>query len=112
MNTQNHLSISTWKAAQPKDIVLLHADVNYTNILFANGRKMIVATTMKKIEERLERSNMFFRTHKSYMVNLKYIKHIDYLHTEDFIEMQNDYRVLISRRRKLAFNNRVKEFNA
>ncbi len=102
---------SDWYATQYQDIVLLHADVNYTNILMTNGRKITLATTMKKLEKSLAMNNMFFRTHKSYMVNLQYIKHIDSQHEEDYIEMQNDYRVLISRRRKVAFNQRIKEIN-
>ncbi len=109
MKIQPLPTVNKWNNAQLKEIVLLHADVNYTNILFVNGRKITVPTTMKKLEKRFELSNMFFRTHKSFMVNLQYIKQINTVHDEDYIQMQNDYRVLVSRRRKVAFEQRIKE---
>lgn len=111
MNTKDLIYIGSWKAAEPKDIILLHADINYTNVHFADGRKLTIATTMKKLEKRFELYQMFFRTHKSFMVNLQYIKRIDSFNTEDFVEMKNDYRVAIARRRKVAFEDRIKELN-
>ncbi len=111
MNTKDHIYIGSWKAAEPNDIILFHAEVNYTNVHFTDGCKLTIATTMKKLEKRFELCQMFFRIHKSFMVNLQYIKCIESLHSEDYVEMKNDYRVAMARRRKVAFEKPVKELN-
>lgn len=93
------------------EIMLLLANVNYTEIHFANGHKTMVATTLKTLEQRFSTSGNFFRTHKSSLINLNYIKAYDNLIADDYVEMKNDFRVAISRRRKLAFEERLREIN-
>jgi DNA-binding LytR/AlgR family response regulator len=111
----NDLSISkpihvgSWSRYQPSEIILLLANANYTEVFFTNGKKLTVATTLKKLESRFANCGDFFRTHKSFMVNLNYIKAYNCLSTEEYIQMQNDYRVAVSRRKKVAF---VKLLNA
>lgn len=47
------------------------ADSSYTEIHYGDGQKQIVSRTLKNFEEALEGHPLFFRCHKSYMVNLK-----------------------------------------
>ncbi len=56
----------------------LEGSVNYTIIHFNNGRKEIMAYTLKKCEARLSESgnNHFIRIHKSFLVNKDSIKEI------------------------------------
>jgi DNA-binding LytR/AlgR family response regulator len=97
------IHIGSWRNHQPSEIMLLLGNANYTEVFFANGHKLTVATTLKKLESRFANCQEFFRTHKSFLINLNYIKNLEYLNSDQYIEMQNDYRVSVSRRKKLAF---------
>ena len=55
------------------NILYCRADVNYTMIHFINGKQLIVSRTLKSIEELLP-GETFFRIHKSYLVNLSFVK--------------------------------------
>jgi two-component system LytT family response regulator len=55
------------------DIVSLQADSNYTIIHLNTMQKMVISKTLKDFEELLDASQ-FARIHKSYIVNLRYIK--------------------------------------
>jgi DNA-binding LytR/AlgR family response regulator len=113
LNTQStqKIPIGSWRHHTPNEIILLLGSVNYTEIHFTNGHKIMVATTLKKLEKRFSNSGDFFRTHKSYLINLNYIKAYDHLFGDDFVEMKNDFKVAISRRKKIAFGKRIKEIN-
>jgi len=58
-------------------IISCESDGNYTTLLLKGGKKLIVSTLIKDIEEMLE-DHSFSRVHRSYLVNLnevdKYIK--------------------------------------
>lgn len=55
------------------DIVYCQADINYTQIFLKNSSKIIVSKTLKYIENLLP-DDLFFRIHKTYLVNINYIK--------------------------------------
>jgi DNA-binding LytR/AlgR family response regulator len=92
----NKIPIGGRKQVKPHEIMMLQADVNYTVIHFLNGKKAIVATTLKELESRFEPFN-FFRTHKSFMVNLDCIKH--FLKPKNQLQMIDNKTIMISRRR-------------
>ncbi|WP_064196214.1 MULTISPECIES: LytTR family DNA-binding domain-containing protein [Emticicia] len=80
----------------PENVVLLVASINYTVIHLSNGKKTIVATPLKTLEARFQPYD-FYRTHKSFMVNLAYIK--TYMPTHNKVEMVDNQKVLVSRRK-------------
>ncbi|MFZ1677831.1 MAG: LytTR family DNA-binding domain-containing protein [Saprospiraceae bacterium] len=83
------------------DIVYLEAESNYTTLHFLNHPKLMASRTMRDFEELLP-SDMFFRTHQSYIINLNFIKR--YLKGDGGqIEMQNGHFVDVSRRKKEEF---------
>ena len=86
----------------PADIIYAEASINYTTFYLQNGKKVIVAKPLKTIEALLNQP-FFFRTHKSFLVNLNFIK--SYVCTEDekFISLTNNRSVSLSRRRQWAF---------
>lgn len=86
----------------PENIVLLEADVNYTRLYLINGEKLLVATTLKQLEERLYPYKNFFRTSKSFIINFDYI--LDYNMFQ--VTMQNHRKASIARRRKTDFFTR------
>ena len=56
-----------------ESILYCEADNNYTNLYLTDGRKVVASKTLKTIENQLpERS--FFRTHRSFVVNLTEIQ--------------------------------------
>ena len=92
----------------PENIILLEADVNYTKLYLNNGMKMCVATTLKELETRLSNESYFFRSGKSYIINLHYL--VDYRIDSLEIMMKNDKRILVSRRRKNDFILKLNSF--
>ncbi len=55
-----------------KDIVRTEAESNYTFFYLSNGKKQVVARTMKEFEDILCHYN-FFRVHKSHIINLNFV---------------------------------------
>lgn len=82
----------------PNEIVCFEADVNYTKIHFASGRTNVVAFTLKNIENQLNPHKTFCRVHKSFIVNVNYIKAV----RETEILLKNKQKVSLSRRRRKA----------
>jgi two-component system LytT family response regulator len=83
------------------DIVHLEAQSNYTVIHFNGRSKLTASKTLKEIEELLP-DDIFFRTHHSHIINLRYIKR--YIKGDGGqIEMQNGDFVDVARRKKESF---------
>ncbi|MGR3809986.1 LytR/AlgR family response regulator transcription factor [Jiulongibacter sp. NS-SX5] len=81
-------------------VLLLRSDVNYTHIHMKNGEHYVVATTLKALEERLEKHG-FWRLNKSEMVNLSAAK---ILKNEGLVKVRNHEPMKISRRKRQKMN--------
>ncbi len=79
------------------EIIRLEADRTYTHIHLVNKKPFVASKTLKHFEEMLEDSN-FIRTHKSHLVNTKFISKIS--HDKETIELTNGTNVEVSRRKK------------
>lgn len=99
MENLNRNIFSSTNKISPKEIIFLSADANYTRVHFSNGRKTIYARTLKSIEQQLTDIG-FFRTHKSYLVNLRFFKEVHWDKTNPFMILSNDFRVSIARRKR------------
>jgi len=93
---ENVISIGGFRSVRPNEIVLLEADINYTVVHFRDGEKFIVATPLKILQSRFEPFN-FYRTHKSYMVNLEFV--MSYLEPHKKLQLADNKKVIVSRRR-------------
>jgi DNA-binding LytR/AlgR family response regulator len=107
METTQTILIGLKRSISPTDVILLTADINYTQVYFSNGLTATVAVTLKELEKRFADCSDFFRTHKSYLINLNYVKQYDATGSEVFVQMKNDYRVIVSRRKKEAFRKKI-----
>jgi DNA-binding LytR/AlgR family response regulator len=88
------------KSIDTQNIISLKADINYTTVYFLDGsRQETVATTLKKIEERLLPYSNFFRITKSTIINLDCIDNI----TNNIVIMNNGDKITPSRRRGKVF---------
>lgn len=90
------------------DIMYLEADSCYTHIVMNDKTRHLASKTMATFEEVLLDNSLFFRAHKSHMVNLKFIK--QYIRGEGGeLIMQDDTYISLSRNRKQEFLNLFKK---
>jgi len=88
------------------DIVSLQGDGNYTVIHLNSMQKLVITKTLKDFEELLDQTQ-FARIHKSYIVNLKYIK--EYSTTDGgIVKMTDGNQWSISRRQLESFLEKMK----
>jgi two-component system LytT family response regulator len=83
------------------DIIHIEGDVNYSKFYLTEKRVIMVSKTLKVYEDMLS-GHGFYRTHKSSLVNLKYVKRI--LTREGLsIEMTDGSLAMLSRHTKDEF---------
>jgi two-component system LytT family response regulator len=71
------ISIKTTKGIEIlklEDVLCCFAHGRYSRIMTVNGKEYMLAKTLKEIEEFLPGQD-FFRTHKSFLINMNYIIH-------------------------------------
>lgn len=91
------------------DIVYLEADGAYTEVWLRNGSKIVVSKKIKFFEDVLYKRPNFFRSHRSYIVNINFIK--KYNKSDNALTLDNGKTVIISRDRKSEFENQLKNNN-
>ena len=101
-------SLKGFQVVNLSDILYCEASSNYTNFHFT-GRPVICASKpIHEFEELLADCN-FIRIHKSCVVNLEHVK--EYIRGEGgTVVLSNGQRLEVSRRKKEAFIDRMKEF--
>jgi len=90
------------------DLMYLEADSNYT-ILHLSGLDKIVATRSLGEFEELLKGPVFYRIHKSTIINLNYLKAYS-SYEGNFAELTDGTRLSISRRKVNEFRDAVKHF--
>lgn len=88
------------------DMVSLQADSNYTIIHMKDMQKLVISKTLKDFEELLDESQ-FARIHKSYIVNIKYIKEYSTI-DGGIVKMSDGNQWSISRRQLEFFLEKMK----
>lgn len=58
----------------PSDIVMIKGEAAYSDLFFKDGTKLLASRNLKHFEDLLADIPLFFRAHKSYIVNINYIK--------------------------------------
>ncbi len=85
----------------PEEIVACAADSNYTMIHFTDGRKKLIAKTLKEFDLMLSHHS-FSRPHHSYLVNLRQVK--EYIRTDGgYLIMRNKMNIPVSKSRREEF---------
>lgn len=92
-----------------QDIVHLEANESYTTIYLFDGKKYLSSKNIKVFEENLN-SNIFFRTHKSHIINFAH-------HLKEFNRslgnlavMTNGKQIPVSRRKLTEFLSKINTF--
>jgi DNA-binding LytR/AlgR family response regulator len=81
-------------------IIYLQGDLNYTYLFYENGKKKAIAKTLKRFEESPDFQD-WFRVHRSYLVNPKFITSVRLF--DSSIELNTGIILPISRRRLVKF---------
>lgn len=85
-----------YKVIDTDDIIVLEGNNNYTNIYLKDNPAILSTRTLKDYETNILDHLLFFRAHKSYLINLIHFKEFLY---EDggYIVMSNKMKIPISR---------------
>ncbi|MFD2540924.1 LytR/AlgR family response regulator transcription factor [Lacinutrix gracilariae] len=94
--------------ASHNDIVYFEADGMYTNVLLIDGKQKTICKPLKHFVEQLERNAMFFKCHRSYLINLKYVDEL-VKDDGDYLLMANKKRIPISKSKRDQFLEVIKE---
>jgi two-component system LytT family response regulator len=89
------------------DLVMLEADGAYTKVFLRSGTSMIVSKKLRFFEEVLEHRLAFARPHRSFVVNLNFLK--KYVRGESLLVMDNGQNVPIAREKKAEFEGLLRE---
>lgn len=99
----NYVSIGGRKTILPKQVLMLVADVNYTTVHLFNGERFIIATTIKKVQKKLDSHGNFVRTNRKFVVNWDYVQS----HSAKHLTLQNNQIIPFSRRKGLSFQKNI-----
>lgn len=89
----------------PEDIVSLTADGAYTKVMLADGSRLLISKKLKEFEDVLTMHPLFFRTHRSYMINFKFVKQFN-RRDGGIIILKNDDEILLAKERRDEFFQR------
>lgn len=90
-------------------IIYLEAQSNYTKFYLTDNSSLITSKTLKHFEEILPK-DLFFRTHKSYLVNMNFIKRFSKV-DELLIELIPGQKLPVSIRKKDEFIATISQKN-
>lgn len=94
--------------ASHADILYFEADGMYTNVQLMDGKQKTICKPLKHFVEQLERNSMFFKCHRSYLINLKYVDEL-VKDDGDYLLMNNQKRIPISKSKRDQFLEVIKE---
>jgi DNA-binding LytR/AlgR family response regulator len=86
----------------PNEILHLESDLNYTQIILADGKKILSSTPLKIIENRLLSFKNFVRINRQSVVNLDLVEKIE----DQTLFLPGERKIIFSRRREKAWRNR------
>lgn len=98
-------TLTGYQMEKINDIIFCEADQNYTKIHLVLGKCLVVSKTLKLIEELLP-EEVFFRIHKTYLVNLNYVKLYSRLNGHKIL-LDNNVQLDVANRRTDDFINAI-----
>ena len=90
------------------DIILFEADGMYTKVYMKNNESQLICKPMKHFVDQLQDKPIFYKPHRSYLVNLKYIKELskkDGFH----LVMENNKTIPIAKEKKDEFMQMIQD---
>lgn len=100
-------TLTGYEMVRISNVVRCEGDEGYTQLVLAEGRPITTTRRLKEWEELLDEHG-FFRIHRSHLINLHYLRR--YSRSDGgTVEMADGARLLVSRRRKDAFLQRLNQ---
>lgn len=93
---------------ETNEIIYFEADRVYTHVFMRNGSRFTVSKPLRTFEELLQDRKNFFRPHRSFMININYLK--KYTKGDNMIMLEGGNPVGISKEKKTEFEQLLKEF--
>ena len=90
------------------DILLFEADGMYTKVYLDNGDSQLICKPLKHFVEQLNNLSIFYKPHRSYLVNLKHIKELSKKDGHHLV-MSNNKTIPISKDKRDEFMTVVNE---
>ena len=85
---------------ESKEILFIVSDGNYSTFHTTNNKKIVVTKKLKEINTLLP-NEIFYRIHKSYIINLTKVK--EFLKTDGYVIIENNHKIPVSRKKKSEF---------
>lgn len=105
----NKISIWTTKGTELiklDEILYCEAKGRYTNLKLVDDREFLLTRVLKEVEGALPKS-MFFRTHRSFLINLYHLKSYNIRHQLP-LTLCNDVKIPLAKRRIKLFKQQVR----
>ncbi len=102
-------TLSGYEIIKIEDIIYFEADESYTRIFLTKGNKLISSMTIARYEKVLD-ENIFFRVHKSYIINTRHHLKEFNRHDGNVAIMDSGISIPVSRRKLTGFINAIKTF--
>ena len=102
-------TLSGYEIIKIEDIIYFEADESYTRIFLTKGNKLISSMTIARYEKVLD-ENIFFRVHKSYIINTRHHLKEFNRHDGNVAIMDSGVSIPVSRRKLTGFINAIKTF--
>ena len=98
--SRNHVDIIAWA-----NLIRVEAWSNYSRLLLADGRTLVVSRVLKQIEKRLD-SHLFIRSHNTHLINMDFLTGMN--QTGDLCLANGDC-IPVSRRRRACVKRQLNE---
>lgn len=92
-----------------ENIILLEASGTYTKVVQASGQALVASKPLGEFETVLQNNLKFFRPHRSFIINMDFIKQLS-SKDGDIIIMRNEMQVPLSRYRKAEFEKLISSY--
>ena len=102
-------TLSGYEIIKAEDIVHLEADESYTRIFLADGKKCTSSMTIARYEKVLD-NNIFFRIHKSHIINTRHHLKEFNRHEGNVAIMDTGEAIPVARRKLSGFISAIKTF--
>ena len=93
----------------PDDILMFESDINYSQIWLCNGRKLVVAKTLKQISE-IVKDAPFIRVNRQILLNANHVKCLGNEQSIPSAELSNGFKIIFSRRRATEAQNYIQNY--
>ena len=81
------------------EIYVIQAESMYATFYLVGNRKILISKPMKYFSNLLENKELFYKPHRSYLVNLKFLQKV-VKKDGTFLEMENNMRIPVSKEKK------------